>query len=146
MKKFIQICTLFSVLVLFGGAVSAHAQSGFGSQVDIPFSFSVGDHTYEAGSYIIKLDKRATGTATLSIQDTKTDDIQVVMLNVRGDAAEKEIKLVFDTYAGRRYLSKVRTPDATFALVGSKPEKSAETVRNGAGSAEPSAIGGANLF
>ena len=139
MKKFIQVCSLLSLLVFFGAA-SANAQSGFGVDVEIPFAFSVGDQSYEAGNYIVKVDKLTSGTATLSIQDTKTDDVQTVLLNGNGDEAAGDIKLVFDNVAGRRVLTKIRTPDRGYALIKTKSEKNAEKV-------QAASIGGsANMF
>jgi hypothetical protein len=130
MKKFIQVCSLLSLLVLFGAA-SANAQSGFGVDVEIPFAFNVGDQSYEAGNYIVKVDKLTAGTATLSIRDTKTDDVQTVLLNGNGDEAAGEIKLVFDNVAGRRVLTKVRTPDRGYALIKSKSDKKAPSASVG---------------
>ena len=142
MKKFIQICSLLSLLVIFGAA-SANAQSGFGVDVEIPFDFSVGDQSYEAGNYIVKVDSLTTGTATLTIRDTKTDEVQRVLLNGNGDQAVGDIKLVFDNIAGRRVLTKVRTPSRGYALVRSKSEKNADKARS---LSSPAIGGSANMF
>ena len=143
MKKIIQVCSLLTVLILTG-AVSSFAQNGFGSDVEIPFAFNVGDQAYEAGNYIFKLDKLPSGAATLSISDTKSDEVQTVLLNGTGDRVGTEIKLVFDSVEGRRYLTKVRTPDRTFALLRTKAEKKAAK----AGSAERpvDSVGTSNVF
>jgi hypothetical protein len=124
MKKFIQICSLLSLLVLFT-AGSTFAQTGFGTDVDIPFAFNIGDRSYDAGNYIVRLEKLANGSATLSILDTKTEETQRVLLNANGDSASGEVKLVFDTIGGQRYLTRVKTPDRTYALIKSKAEKNA---------------------
>lgn len=131
MKKFIQIFSLFGLLVMFG-VISASAQAGLGSEVDIPFAFNVGDQSYEAGSYIIQVNRRITGASTLSIRDTKTDEQQTVLLNSNGEAGTGEIKLVFDTVEGRRYLTKVRTPERSYALYKTKVEKDAAKARGAA--------------
>ena len=140
MKKLIQICSLLSVLVLFT-AGATFAQTRFGTDVNIPFAFNVGDHSYGAGQYIVKLDKLGSGTATLSIQDTKTDEIQRVLLNANGDSASDDVRLVFDTINGQRYLTKLRTTDRTYAIVGAKSNRNA--TKAGTRAAE---IGGANSF
>jgi len=145
MKKFIQICSLFSLLVLFG-AGAANAQMGFGTDVEIPFAFNVGDRAYEAGNYIVKLDRYSSGSASLSIRDTMTDEVQTVLLNANGDGPAGEIKLVFDVFEGRRYLTKVSTPSRTYALIKSKAEKNAAKARNIEKPVESSVIGGGNLF
>jgi hypothetical protein len=121
MRKFIQIASLFSLLALFT-VVSANAQSGtYGSEVEIPFAFNVGDQSYEAGHYIVKVQKLTTGAATLTIEDTKNDKIRVVLMNANGDSPEQGVKLVFDNVGGQRYLSRVNTPERSFALVKSRP-------------------------
>ena len=145
MKKFIQIYSLLSLLVLFPVAAT-HAQ-GFGTDVDIPFDFNVGDRSYEAGNYIVKLDRRSAGMATLTIQNTKTDESQTVLLNVGPESRSGEVNLVFDTLEGRRYLTKVQTPERTYALLKSKTEKNAIRALNSEKASEAAVIqGAANLF
>lgn len=139
MKKLIQIGSLLSLLVLFT-TIPTFAQ-GFGTDVNIPFAFTVADRTYEAGNYIVKLDPLGTGNATLSIRDTKTDEVQRVLLNVNGEAATGQINLVFEKIDGQRFLTKVTTPNQSYAIVKSKSEKNASRAREKAEMG-----GGANLF
>ena len=123
MKKFIRISSLLTLLVLFT-VISASAQfSGFGTDVEIPFAFNVGDRSYQAGNYIVKVERISANTATLSIQDTKSDDLQTVLLNVNGGQSDSETKLVFDTIDGKKYLTKVRSADKTYALGRTKAMK-----------------------
>jgi hypothetical protein len=129
MKKFIQIGSILTLLVLFS-AGATFAQSNFGTDVNIPFAFNVGDHSYEAGNYIVKFERLMPGTATLSIQDTKTDEVQKVLLNAGGELGSAEFKLVFDSVEGQRYLTKVRTSVRTYAVVGKRPEKNSAKVRS----------------
>jgi hypothetical protein len=129
MKKFIQICSLFGLLVLFGAA-SANAQSSLGSEINIPFAFNVGEKSYDAGEYILRIENFTTGTATLAIRDAKSDEMQIVVLNGTGESPTKELKLVFDNIEGKRYLTRVRTPNRTYALVKSKAEKDAAKARS----------------
>ena len=119
MKKFIQISALLSLLVLFNVAAS-YGQTHFGTDVNIPFAFNVGGQSYEAGNYIVKFDRLSNGAASLTIEDTKNEKIQTVLMSAGGDAASSEIKLVFDTLDGQRYLTKVRTPDRSYAIVVTK--------------------------
>ncbi|PYT00832.1 MAG: hypothetical protein DMF63_05875 [Acidobacteria bacterium] len=122
MKKFIQISALLSLLVLFNVAASV-GQSNFGTDVNIPFAFNVGDQSYEAGDYILKFERFSAGSATLTIQDVKNEKSQTVLMNAGGDMSRGEIKLVFDTLEGQRYLTKVKTPSRTFAIIMNKPDK-----------------------
>lgn len=144
MKKFIQVFSLLGLLVLFGGA-SANAQSGYGADVAIPFAFSVGDRSYEAGNYIFKVNKFATGSATLLIHDTRNDEVQTVILNGGEDGGTTDVKLVFDMVEGRRVLTRVRTPERSYAVIRSKSDKNAE--KRNAEPKDASAIGGSvNMF
>lgn len=144
MKKFIQVCSLLSLLVLFSVAATS-AQNNFGADVNIPFAFNVGDRSYAAGNYIVKLDRRASGMATLSIQDTRTDETQTVMLNVgHDDPTGGPVDLVFDKIEGQRYLTKIRTPERTFALNKSRAVKNAAKARSLAKPVEASVGGGAD--
>ena len=142
MKKFIQICSLFGLLV-FVGAATANAQS-LGSQISIPFAFHVGEKSYDAGDYILKVDKLSSGTATLTIRDTNSDEAQVVLLNGNGESPTSEVKLVFVMIEGQRYLTRVRTPVRTFALIRSKAEKDAAKIRNSEKESGASAAGTSN--
>jgi len=122
MKKFIQISVLLTVVVLFNVAAS-FGQSQFGTDVNIPFAFNVGDQSYDAGNYILKFERLSSGAAVLSIVNTQNDKIQTILMNEGGEPGSKEIKLVFDTLEGQRYLTKVRTPSRSYAVIMDKPEK-----------------------
>ena len=125
MKKFIQVCSILSLLVVFG-VVAASAQKSFGSDVEIPFAFNIGDRSYDAGHYIVKVESFGSGSAKLSIQDTDTEEIQTVLMNSNGDEPSESMKLVFDTVDGKRYLAKVRTSLRTFAIINRVPPESRE--------------------
>ena len=132
MKKLIQICSFLSLLVVFAVA-SANAHTVFGSEVEIPFAFSVGDKSYDAGHYIVKVTKISNGTASLSIQDTKDDSMQTVLMTVNGDdPSSGKVNLVFETARGTKYLSKVSTSSNTFALRIPAPKKGAAVIGSGA--------------
>ena len=121
MKKFIQICSLLGLVAVFTAAASASgAQSNAGSQVAIPFSFNLANKAYDAGTYIVKLTKMPSGAAMLSIENSKTGDRQTMFLTSKGDRTGTEVKLVFETAGGRKYLTKVQTPENTFAIIGAK--------------------------
>ena len=122
MKKFIQIGALLSFLVLFNVAAS-FGQSNFGTDVNIPFAFNVDNQSYEPGNYILKFDRFATGSATLTIQDTKNERSQTVLMNAGGDATRGDINLLFYTLEGRRYLTKIQTPSRTYAIIMNKPSR-----------------------
>ncbi len=145
MKKLIQIGSLLSLVVFFTVA-SASAQSSYGTEVNIPFAFTVGDQTYEPGAFIVRVEKLATGSAALSIEDTRTEETSRVLMNSNGDASSREIKLVFDTINGERYLTKVSTPDRSYAIFRSKSEKGAGEKARMKEKGAVEVGGGANFF
>jgi len=115
MKRIIQVCSLLSLLVLFT-AMSASAQISYGTDVEIPFAFNVGDKAYDAGHYIVKVTKLPNGAATLSVGDTKTDKVQTIVLSDNGGATADNVKLVFETVNGQKHLARIQTPQRTFAV------------------------------
>ncbi len=115
MKKFLQICSLFTFVFVLS-AVSASAQSTYGSEVEIPFAFSVNDRSYEAGKYIVKVSKFQTGSATIVITDPKTESIQTVLAQRNGESSDESVKLTFETIEGQKVLSRVVTPSGGFGL------------------------------
>jgi hypothetical protein len=146
MKRFIQICSLLSLLVLFTGA-SASANTGFGSEVEIPFAFTVGDRSYDAGNYIIKFDRLSSGTSTLTIQDAKSGDMQTVLIHVNSGNPGNQVKLVFDTIEGKKYLTKIQTVGRAYAVAGSKVDRKAAKSGIAEKTSSGAAIsGGSDLF
>lgn len=147
MKKFIQICSLLS-LVFAITAVSASAQTAYGSEVEIPFSFNVDSRSYDAGKYIVKLSKLESGTGILTIGDPKNDSVQTVIARRNGETANGEVKLVFETVNGERVLNRIVTPSGGFALNRSRPSRDAVGLNRNRGSrpADAAVVGITNLF
>ena len=116
---------MLSLLVALTVAASAKTSYGFGTEVNIPFAFNVGDRSFEAGSYIIKFNRINAATSTLTIQDVKSDDLHTVIVNVSDETGNGDMRLVFDTINGQKYLTKVRNNDKTFALIKVREKKAA---------------------
>jgi biopolymer transport protein ExbD len=142
MKKFIQICSLFSLLFVFS-ATAAFAQGGTGSEVNIPFAFNIGDRAFDAGNYIVKVDHRS-GSAILSIQNTETDEMQSMIVKIGAQSTSGNVNLIFDNVNGQHYLSRINTPDRTYALLKSKAEKEAIKAQRLVKPAETAAVAGAS--
>ena len=104
MRKMIQVFSLLSLMFVFTAA-GAFAQTGFGTEVEIPFAFNVGDRSYDAGHYIVKISRQGNGASLFSIQDTKTDDTQHILLNVNGDSVGSDWKLIFATIGDRKVVA-----------------------------------------
>jgi hypothetical protein len=128
MKKILQIFSLFSLAFILS-AVSANAQSEYGSEVLIPFEFNVGGRAYAPGKYVIKIGRLRSGNASVTIDDLKNDRVQIVLAKQNGDPAVEDVNLVFDKINGLRTLSRIVTPVGGYAL------KRNERVREAAASA-----------
>ena len=133
MKKFIRTFSVFCLVAVFAViSVSASAVSGFGSEVEIPFAFNVGEKAYDAGSYIVTIERVSNETSALRIRDTKNENSQTVLINLSYASAREELKLVFDTVDGKKYLTKVGTADRLAAVDHPKSDRKtadAEKVR-----------------
>jgi hypothetical protein len=142
MKKLIQICSLLSLVLIFT-AVSASAQTEYGSEVEIPFSFSAGDSSYEAGKYIVKLKRIQNGTGVVTIINPKRDSAQTILAGRTGDTANNEIKLVFEKVNGERVLSRIVTPTGGFAF---HQKRQRRDIAGREGAAGTASTGSSSLF
>lgn len=115
MKGIVQLVSFIGLLLVFTAA-GANAQSAYGTEVKIPFSFNVGTRSYEAGEYIVKVNKQATGATILSIRDTAGDDVQQVLLRGSGDVQVEGLKLTFANVGGRKFLEQVQTPTSGYKV------------------------------
>ena len=136
MKKFI---ALFSFLTLMFAttAFAKVSQAEYGTEVEIPFAFSVGEREYSAGKYIVKLQKLQNGSATLAITDSKNERVQVMIATRNNEASSERVDLVFEKVGDKRLLSRIATPSGTFAVA--KPSQKNVPARTTA-----AAIGGIN--
>ena len=139
MKNFIQAFALFTIFFAFS-AVAANAQINYRSQVEIPFSFSVNDRRYDAGNYIIKLNKSTEGAAAFTIQKEGTDKTQTVLLSDARGTLSNNVQLVFNGDVGTKYLSGITTSNNSYAFSRTKASvQKAVTAGTDIG-------GGANLY
>jgi hypothetical protein len=123
MKKFITLFSFLSLIFVTTAFASA-SQPGFGSEVEIPFAFVVGDKEYAAGKYIVKLNRNQNGSATISINDPSDDSVQVVLAARKNAASSEKIDLVFEKIGEKRYLSQMNTPGGAFALIRKPADRS----------------------
>lgn len=115
MKKIIQIVSFLSLALIFGG-VSANGQLSV-TKVDatIPFDFTVGDKSFSAGNYVIRLAGNRT-TVSFEIRDENGKTLHNGFVMSSGDVAKAEPELVFDKVGGQRSLSKILIENAGYAF------------------------------
>jgi hypothetical protein len=108
MKRIIQFLSVVSLAIAFG-AISANAQSSRSFAASVPFSFSVGQKTLDAGTYKIKVTTSASGGAKVTFIDIKGNSVGVVLGTIDSNAKLGRSELVFDRSGGRRSLSGITT-------------------------------------
>lgn len=117
MKKFIQIFFLLSLAVVFS-ASSANAQTVQRFEADIPFTFEVGNKSYEAGTYVLRMSNTAA-SRIVTIEDREKRRINNFFVLERGDVPRKNSILRFVRNANDTLvLAKIITPEKGFAVGG----------------------------
>ena len=120
MKKLLQVGAILTVVFAFT-AVAANAQINYGARVEVPFSFNVGEKTFEPGTYSVRIRKLATNsTVAMTISKAGSNVSQTVVLSSGCGERSDEVQLVFSDENGAKYLSGVTTADSAFALANAK--------------------------
>jgi hypothetical protein len=122
MKKFIQITAIFSFLFAFA-AVSAFAQSSREFKAEIPFDFSVGENTYQSGSYTIKINRQSSGGLMFTLENSEGKPLEMLVVTNAGTASEGKPQLVFNRYGDRRFLAQINSENLDINFRVSKAEK-----------------------
>jgi hypothetical protein len=120
--------------------VSAHAQQTVKQyQAKIPFDFSVGQKSYQAGDYVIKISRLSSNGLLLSLEDDNNHKLQSVIVSETDTSSKDEPKLLFYVQENQRYLSKIFTPEIGLSLGKPKTEKIV-TVKNQQPASKPQTI------
>lgn len=115
MKKIIQVLSVLSLLVVFS-CVSAKAQTVEQFAAKIPFNFNIGQKSFEAGDYVIKVAKHPAGAITLSLEDSERNNLQTVLVQRNGDVGKDKPQLIFARSVNRRYLSGMFMPNMELSI------------------------------
>jgi hypothetical protein len=123
MKKLIQICAVLSLVFAFS-IVSAHAQQTVNQyEAKIPFDFNIGQKSYQAGNYVIKISRLSSNGIVLSLEDEDNNKLQSVIVSETDNRSQDAPKLLFDVRDNQRYLSKIYTQEVGVSLGKPKTEK-----------------------
>jgi hypothetical protein len=86
MKKTI-VTLVFALFAFF--ATTAFAQGNFTLRADVPFSFSVGGHQYNAGSY--ELRSSSISSSTVRLVNMETGDVHLIKIFLSEQASNWKI-------------------------------------------------------
>jgi hypothetical protein len=106
------------------GVISASAQtSGLRVDADIPFDFTIGKTTFEAGKYKMVLTKVYSSIYAVSLFDKSNKRILNATAVRNGATIRDKSDMVFAAIEGGHFLEKLRTPDMGFQFAYSKSDR-----------------------
>lgn len=101
--------------------VSAQAQTIGTYRAHIPFDFSIGNESYEAGEYVINLKSPNYLATILTVRDEKGKQLQASAVMKNGSTSRNEkTSLVFNRYGNKYVLRKIVAPGFGFSAPKSK--------------------------
>lgn len=107
MKRIIQL-TSFLAIAFVLSTVNIYAQTATRIDANIPFDFVVGDKMFEAGKYVLRIQRQASGARTVDLYDTKGRVLHSAFALESGDTAKGEANLGFSKIAGINALTAIR--------------------------------------
>jgi len=124
MKKLIQVSLLAGAAIIFS-TFSANAQSVTKIDTRIPFDFSLGGRTFQAGDYRLTVVTTLSGQSNLALRDANGNSLDRVVINRLGEKKSGEPALVFNRYNNDRFLAKLTIGSGEYSLIRSDAEKEA---------------------
>lgn len=122
MKKLFLIYSFVGLLAAVS-CLPAAAQVTENYETRIPFDFNIGQKSYQAGDYEIKLARTATNVTAFSLTDNNGKVLHTILVMDNGEVSKKQVELVFDHHDGQRFLAKLLTRQKGFALYQTKAER-----------------------
>jgi hypothetical protein len=107
MKKFIYTISFLAIVLTFSGS-AVLAQSTTRIDADIPFAFTLGGETFEAGKYVMRVRRTSAGAEKLEVRDAKNRVVYEAFMLQNGDTTNAKPELVFDRVSGQAVLAKIR--------------------------------------
>lgn len=107
MKKVIYTISFIAIAVAFSGT-SALAQSVTRINASIPFDFTIGGEVFEAGKYVMRVEKMPSGAEKLEMRDAKNRIVYQAFTLQNGDSTLGKPELIFDRVGGQAVLERIR--------------------------------------
>lgn len=121
-------------------ALPTNAQSAYGVRANIPFDFTVGDKTLEAGKIIAVLPGHDAGPMTIDNLDKGQHALRLAR-KLRGSDISDQAKLVFRKYGNQYYLAEVWIPGyKVWEVMKSNSERALERELRVARNSEPELV------
>jgi hypothetical protein len=130
MKKIITVISFAFIALIFTTA-AANAQAVQKYKAEIPFAFSLGNHSYEPGTYSVKITRLDSLGGLLTLADRNGRTLQRVVVAQTGETSRDSV-LEFIRTGNQRSLSRITTADHGFRL--NRSSKKRRTVAENAAS------------
>ena len=124
MKKFLQLISFVFIAVLIS-VVSLNAQTTQKFNADIPFPFSVGGKTYDAGNYRVKITKSEGSGGIMTLLNSEGEILDVRTVISIGESMASDSSFVFEGSGGNRTLTKIVTTETSYAVTRSDSKRRA---------------------
>ena len=126
MKKHLTWLPLILMALLSSAAVSTNAQSAYGVRANVPFDFTVGDKTIQAGKIVTNVPGSDAGPMAITNTGSGQTALRVARTS-RGADSSDEAKLVFRKYGNRYFLAEVWIPGlSVWEVMKSRGERAIE--------------------
>lgn len=127
MKKQLSMVVIMVALLTVAGLSTARAQSNINSElkVNIPFEFSVGNHTMPAGEYVVRCTNPASDMKVLQLRSSDGRATALVRTSSVIGKTLASAKLVFNRYGDQYFFAQAWMPadDTGMQASESKAEK-----------------------
>jgi hypothetical protein len=126
MKKHLTWLPLVLITLFSSAAVSTNAQSAHGVRANVPFDFTVGDKTFQAGKIVAALPGSEAGPMAIRNINNGQHTLRIAR-TLRGADASDSAKLVFRKYGNRYFLAEVWVPGLSgWEVMKSRSERAIE--------------------
>jgi hypothetical protein len=129
MKKIIQFASFLAIAFVLSAA-NIYAQGVTRIDANIPFDFVVGDKMFEAGKYVLRIHRQASGARTVDLYDTKGHVLHSAFALESGETARGEANLGFSKIAGINALTAIRLDSKGYKVPTEKSNIQLASARN----------------
>jgi len=107
-KQFQMVVTLIALLIIAGvSSANAQTQPRLQLNVNIPFTFTIGDKVMPAGDYAVRCTNPSSDVKVLQLTNSNGHESALIRTNSVIGKNEDNAKLVFNRYGDQYFLAQV---------------------------------------
>ena len=116
MKKIIQIVSFLALVFVLAGT-EVQAQSTTKIDADVPFDFAIGDQTFDAGKYVMRVRRVPSGADSIELRDAKNSVVYEAFALTNGDTGNGKAHFIFRRDGSVAQLSKIQTGSKGYTIL-----------------------------